>query len=337
MPAILHLGTQPVDVGLDSSFRTTGAGWFDPTLDNSGCFLAATSETAHLHWGVAHAPAADPWVSYRFRRIHTASATSPVTGLDMTAFYAADGSKVGGIALYRPASGDGIRLRAFVLGDSGRVYSTETPDLGLQPTGWVDVNYKVDGLTAKVEFYFAGALLASATTTRASAPPSAVGVAGRFPGLFRPSGACENGFAHLAITDGISTVGRRFARLRPDAAGYANEWGGDVTALGDGSGATGISASGAGLNAAFTVAGPTITGGVAAVHVVVNGEASAALGQVTPFYREGGVNYYGSTLTMPSGKIGARVETFSLNPATGLAWVAGDFANEFGLRSGAAP
>ena len=116
-------------------------------------------------------------------------------------------------------------------------------------------------------------------------------------------------YAHFAVLDGVSTIGRRFVRRTPNAVGSFNEMAGSIEALKDADIATRVSSDTAGQRLSFSLTGPTgpaAVSAIAGVHLKQIAQAGTTGPQATAgFLRIGGVNHD----ARPCDRAGARAKT----------------------------
>jgi len=76
-------------------------------------------------------------------------------------------------------------------------------------------------------------------------------------------------YAHITVLDGVSTIGRRFARQTVNAVGAHDQWAGSLASLADGNIVTRMTSDAAGQRQNATLAGPTrpADAAIAGVHV----------------------------------------------------------------------
>lgn len=165
------------------------------------------------------------------------------------------------------------------------------------------------------------------------------------------AGTNNDGYAdNIWIADSAPTYGpQRVETLYPDGDGALTQW-----AVGAGSGADWelvdeaqnndstdyLQAASTSLISLFTFQDRALTGAIHGVQVTPVIARAAAVGgvQFRVIARIGGVNYNGTTFTIPASGFFARPHCFGTNPATGLAWNSSELASaEFGVESIAVP
>lgn len=144
-------------------------------------------------------------------------------------------------------------------------------------------------------------------------------------------------YAHIAVLDGVSTIGRRFARRTPDLVATYDAFSGGVDAVKDGDIATRAASDIAGQRMSCSLAGRTGPAGasaIAGVHV----KQLAQLGTAGPtgiagFLRIGGVDYDASPGT-PSPDMASPVySTWDVNLADSAPWTTAALPTEVGIVS----
>lgn len=188
-----------------------------------------------------------------------------------------------------------------------------------------------------IEFYVDGVLQSSATAANTGGKGKPVKCVWRNYGLFDFYSNATCYYAHIAILDGVSTIGRRFVRRIPDLVATYDGFSGGVDAIKDGDIATRAASDVAGQRLSFTLAGPTGPAGassIAGVHV----KQLAQLGTAGPtdiagFLRIGGVDYDAPpgtpSLDMPS----AIYSSWDTNPADSTPWTTAALPAEAGIVS----
>lgn len=329
---ILHLGHQPADIGVPSSYLTTSTDYHDNRYDMNG-LVALLGTDEKLCFELSFQPSVDLWFTFRYRR-PAGSYELNVGAYDVVSFVNSGGEVVAGVELRHDDINQGLRTRAFVVGLNGRTYGSFDQRNPSDMTSWFDFKYEHDVVTNQttVEFYI-DEVLATAVT----ASPfhyTGVDVAGiqiQAPGSLSAT-ALPIGVAHVAAIEGRSTLGRRFIRRLAAAQGSRNQWGGNVITLGDGEDFV----STPNYNRLETIEsgdGPTlpIGGDIEAIHVVSTGEPSVTVSAVDFFVSLSGEDHFSGYVHMQGNRITKQVATFDLDPSTGLRWSAEP--EEYGVAS----
>jgi len=144
-------------------------------------------------------------------------------------------------------------------------------------------------------------------------------------------------YAHVAVLDGVSTIGRRFARRRPDLVGTYDAFSGGIDAIKDGDIATRAASDIAGQRLSFSLAGPSgpaAASNVAAVHV----KQLAQLGTAGPtgiagFLRIGGIDFDAAAGAPSADMPTPLYSSWDLNPADSTPWTAATLPAEVGIVS----
>jgi hypothetical protein len=330
MSHILHLGHQVTDLaGIEGRISTDAAG-FDADLDVN-CIKITTTETALVpfsaSWGL---PTGDIWLGFRYR---SPANSGYLIGTDGTflEFYDDTHAIVAQVRTER----DDEKYHAMAMGDidvdggssfiaaSGQAY-------------WVDVRVEV-GADITIAFYVDGVLQSSATAPNTAGKGKPVKCIWKNYGLHDYYTSSTWYYAHIAVLDGVSTIGRRFARRTPDLVATHDAFSGGVDAVKDGDIATRAASDIAGQRMSFTLAGPTGPAGasaIAGVHV----KQLAQLGTAGPtgvagFLRIGGVDYDAPPGT-PSVDMPSPVySTWDVNPADSTPWTTAALPTEAGIVS----
>ena len=325
MGHLLHYGTALEDFLAAPDIDTTSDTWFDPAWDVRGFELRHGRDAVRYFFKDVE-PAGDLWVSFFFRSSRHDTLVDP-DAIFMT-FDDADGAVVAEI---KPVAATNL-WHARALGDT-----IETGASGLLVSSrtdyWFDVRVSV-GAVITVEFHVDGALASQATAsnTGGRGKPRRVGFWVR--GHYSSNRAERTGFGNIAMLDGVSSLGRRFLRLTPNAAGAFDQWSGGVADLADGA-ATAVSTASSGQRQSFTVSGPPVPSGgtVAAVHVMAAARGGANAGRLAGSVRVGGVDYDTASEVVDGEQRRLRAFTFEQDPSTGLAWTTAGLPWEAGLVS----
>lgn len=330
MSHILHLGHQVTDLaGVEGRISTDVAG-FDADLDVN-CIKITTTETASVpfsaSWGQ---PTGDVWLGFRYR---SPANSGHIIGTDGTflEFYDDANALIARVRTER----DDEKYHAMAMGDT----NVDGGSSFIAASGqayWVDVRVQV-GADITIEFYIDGVLQSSATAPNTGGKGKPVRCIWKNHGLhdYYTNTTCY--YAHIAVLDGVSTIGRRFARRTPDLIATYGAFSGGVDAVKDGDIATRAASDIAGQRMSFSLAGPTGPAGastIAGVHV----KQLAQLGTAGPtgiagFLRIGGVDYDASPGT-PSADMPSPVySTWDVNPADSTPWTTAALPTEVGIIS----
>lgn len=331
MSYILHLGHQPTDVsGIVGLLNTTAIG-FDAALDVNGIrFVATRSLAMPFALGFA-APAGDLWLGFRY--VPPNGDADLITEANASFIEFFDANQVR-IAQIQPiASTD--RYHAIARGDTTvQGNSSYTPPNG-QPQ-WIDVRVAV-GASITIDFYVDGVLYSSASAANTQGKGKPVQIVFPNVGLHGTTVARTWYYAHFAVLDGVSTIGRRFVRRTPNAIATFNQMAGSIDALKDEDVSTRVSSNAVGQRLSFSLTGPTGPAAVAAiagVHVKQIAQAGTVGPQsVAGFLRMGGVNHGAVPVTVPSLAPRAIYSTWALNPADNSAWTSVSLPAEVGILS----
>ncbi len=144
-------------------------------------------------------------------------------------------------------------------------------------------------------------------------------------------------YAHIAVLDGISTIGRRFVRRSPNAIASFNQMVGSIDALRDGDIATRVASTAAGQRMSFSLTGPTgpaAVSAIAGVHLKQIAQAGTDGPDATAgFLRIGGVNYDAAPATVPVLAPKPIYSSWAVNPVDASPWSDLTLPNEFGILS----
>jgi hypothetical protein len=324
---VLHLGHQVTDLTGVSGLISTDAAGFDADLD-SNC-IKVTSDRANAVPITCEfaAPAGDLWYQERYVS-PAASAGSIISGGQLLRFYDASDVEIAQIrteagteAYHCAAIGD-----TSVLGSAAFVAANGT-------AYWLDVQVSV-GANITVNLYVDGTLLGTATAANSGGKGKPVRVVIQNVNLHGSGGATFWYHAHIAVLDGVSTVGRRFARRRPSAAATHTDLIGAVADLADADDATRMGSAAAADRQSWTLTGPTGpgTGTIVAVHQKLRAQRGVSgPTKVGGSLRIGGTDYDATTQTAPADAPAALISTWTQNPATTSAWTSGTLPTEAGL------
>jgi len=330
MSYVLHLGHQETDlVGLTGRISTDAAG-FDPAYDTNGIKIT-TSETGSVPFSASwRPPVGDVWLGFRYR---SPANWGHLIGTDGTFLEFLDASNAP-VARVRTERDD-EKYHAFAMGDTN-VDGSSIFQAASAQTYWVDVRVAV-GSDITIEFYVDGVLQSAATAPNTGGKGKPVKCIWPNYGLHDYPNATTWYYAHIAVLDGVSTIGRRFARRTPDLVGVHDQFAGGIDAIKDGDIATRAASDIAGQRLSFSLAGPTGPAGatsIAGVHV----KQLAQLGTAGPtgiagFLRMGGVDYDATPGTPSADMPSAVYSSWDLNPADSSPWTAATLPAEAGIVS----
>lgn len=331
MSYILHLGHQPTDVsGISGLLNTTAIG-FDANLDVNGIrFSGSRSFAMPLSLGFA-APSGDLWLGFRY--VPPSGDADLITegNAGFVDFYDANFVR---IAHIQPLTST-RRYHAIARGDTVvQGNSSYSPPNG-QPQ-WIDVRVAV-GASITIDFYVDGVLQSTATAANSQGKGKPVQIVFPNVGLHGSASSRTWYYAHFAVLDGVSTIGRRFVRRVPNAVATFSQMAGSIDALKDEDVGTRVSSNAAGQRLSFSLTGPTGPAAVAAI-AGVHVKQIAQAGTVGPqaaagFLRMGGVNHDAAPVTVPSLAPRSVYSTWALNPTDSSAWTSVTVPAEVGIFS----
>lgn len=331
MSHILHLGHQPTDVsGISGLLNTTAIG-FDATLDvNCIRFIATRSYAMPFSLGFA-APAGDLWLGFRYVPPNGDADLLTEANANFIEFFDANQIR---IAQIQPlASTD--RYHAIARGDTTVQGNSSYTAPNGQPQ-WIDLRLAV-GASITIDFYVDGVLHSTATAANTQAKGKPVQIVFPNVGLHGTVSTRTWYYAHFAVLDGVSTIGRRFVRRTPNAIATFNQMAGSIDALKDEDVATRVSSNTAGQRLSFSLTGPTgpaAVATIAGVHVKQVAQAGTIGPQATAgFLRMGGVNQDAAPVTVPSLMPKSVYSTWALNPTDSSAWTSVTLPAEVGILS----
>ena len=331
MSYILHLGHQPTDVsGISGLLNTTAIG-FDANLDVNGVrFAVSRSYAMPFSLGFA-APASDLWLGFRYVPPNGDADLLTEANASFIEFF--DASQVRVAQIQPVASTD--RYHAVARGDTTVQGNSSYTAPNAQPQ-WIDVRVSV-GASITIDFYVDGVLHSTATDANTQAKGKPVQIVFPNVGLHGSASARTWYYAHFAVLDGVSTIGRRFVRRTPNAIATFSQRAGSIDALKDEDVGTRVSSNAAGQRLSFSLTGPTGPAAVAAiagVHVKQVAQAGTDGPQATRgFLRMGGVNHDGPAVTVPTLAPKSVYSTWALNPADNSAWTSVTLPAEVGILS----
>ncbi len=330
MSHILHLGHQVTDLaGIDGRISTDAVG-FDPDYDVNAVKIT-TGSTASMPFSASWPlPAGDVWLGFRYA---APTINAHIIGNDGTflEFYDEANAQIAQVRTER----DDEKYHAMAMGDT----STDGASSFTAATSqayWVDVKIAV-GADITIAFYVDGVLQSSATAANTAGKGRPVRCVWKNYGLFDFYNPATCYYAHIAVLDGVSTIGRRFARRRPDLVATYDAFSGGVDAVKDGDIATRAASDIAGQRLSFSLAGPMGPPGasaIAGVHV----KQLAQLGTAGPtgiagFLRIGGVDHDASPGTPSPDMPSPLYSTWEVNPADSSPWTTAALPTEAGIVS----
>lgn len=331
MSHILHLGHQPTDISGVSGLISTLAAAFDPALDVNGLRIVGNSTTA-LTISIPHrAPVGDLWLGFRYVPPSADASTINESTASFLEFFDAAGAA---IAKVRPIASD-ERYHAQAWGDTIVQGPSSFTAANGQPV-WVDVRLAV-GTEIAIDFFVDGVLHSSATAPNTAARGKPVLTAFMNRGLHGSFSDRTWYYAHIAILDGVSTIGRRFARRTPAALATYAQMTGSLDALKDQDIATRVASTAAGQRLSFSLAGPTgpaAGGAIAGVHLKAVAQAGTDGPQaLAGFLRMGGTDHDAAAVTLPTLAPAHVYASWAANPADGSPWTDATLPAEAGIVS----
>jgi hypothetical protein len=330
MTHILHLGHQPADIAGITGLISTDAAGFDPDLDTSAIRIQQTRATAVPFSLAVAPPAGDLRLGFRYVAPAFGNSINQTSANFLEFRDAANGL----LAQVRPRSATNL-YHAIVHGDTV-VEGTSSFAAAPGTPQWIDVRLAVGG-DITLELFVEGVLQSTASAANTAGKGKPVRL--HFPniGLHGQASLQTWYYAHIAVLDGVSTIGRRFARRTPAAVASWDQMTGSLAALADGDPATRVASTAAGQRLSFTLAGPAglaAGGAIAGVHIRQIAQAgTAGPGAVAGFLRLGGVEHDAAAVAVPSLAPVPVHSGWALNPATGSPWTEADLPAEIGVRS----
>jgi len=331
MTYILHLGHQPTDISGISGLLNTAAGGFDPTLDVNAIRFSG-SRPFQVPFSIGHpAPAGDLWLGFRYVPPNADANVIPDAVSNFLEFFDAQTNIV---AQIRPLQATN-RYHAIAHGDTSVQGSSSYIAANGQPQ-WVDVRVAV-GADVTIELFVEGVLHSAATAANTGAKGKPVRVVFANSNLH---GAYQNriwSYAHIAILDGVSTIGRRFVRRTPHAIASFSQMSGSIDALRDSDIATRVASSAAGQRMSFSLTGPTgpaSVSAIAGVHLKQIAQAGTDGPDATAgFLRIAGTNHDAAPEAVPVLAPKAVYSSWALNPVDASPWTDLTLPGEVGIVS----
>ncbi len=331
MSHILHLGHQPTDLSGTAGVLSTVAAGFDADLDVNGLrFSGSRGQAFPFAIGFAP-PAGDMWLGFRYV---TPSADADTIVESDASFIEIFDAQQNRIAQVQPSSSTN-RYHAVARGDTV-VQGASSYTAGIGQSQWIDVHVAV-AAEITVAFYVDGLLQSSATAANTAGKGKPVQVVLGNLGLHGGSTARTWYYAHFAVLDGVSTIGRRFVRRVPDAIASFNQMAGSIDALRDGNIATRVASTAPGQRLSFSLTGPTgpaAASAIAGLHIKQIAQAGTQGPQATAgFLRIGGISHDAAPVTVPVVAPVSVYSSWALNPADGSLWNSATLPAEVGIVS----
>ena len=193
------------------------------------------------------------------------------------------------------------------------------------------------GAEITLEFYVDGVLHSAATAANTGAKGKPVRVVFANANLHGSYSSRTWYYAHMAILDGVSTIGRRFVRRSPNAIASFNQMVGSIDALKDSDIATRVASTAAGQRMSFSLSGPTGPASVSAIaglHLKQIAQAGTDGPDATAgFLRIGGVNHDAIPVTVPGLAPQPVYSSWALNPTDASPWSDLTLPTEVGIVS----
>jgi hypothetical protein len=331
MSYILHLGHQPTDISGIAGMLSAVAGGFDANLDINGIRFIG-SRTYAAPFSIAFAPpVGDLWLGFRYVPPNADSENITESTANFIDIYDANLVR---IAQIQPISTTD-RYHAIARGDTTVQGNSSYIAANGQPQ-WIDVCVAV-GANITIDFFADGVLQSTATAVNTQGKGKPVQIVFPNYGLHGNNVSRTWYYAHFAVLDGVSTIGRRFVRRTPNAIATFSQMAGSIDALKDEDVSTRVSSNAAGQRLSFSLTGPTGPAAVAAI-AGVHLKQVAQAGTVGPqavagFLRMGGVNHDAAPVTVPSLAPRSVYSTWAVNPTDSSAWSSVTLPAEVGILS----
>lgn len=340
------LTNNPNEIG---GVKSTKAGTFDPVYASH-----STELTDYQQPGVA-IPFDETWIHFDYY-IENVNATNQNTETGKSMLLYSDGAPNPLFARFHSFydySRGMFALRntnaSYRNYDSNGVVKLGNSPIPFNTLGTVDIrivkNPDNNGKNIHFEFYWNGALVAEYKATGLfhsfSGSSSSVSGLSFNPTVFTYGGDDYLGdgkFAYvsnLRVSD-VDTRGSKFRIFEPNAAGNYDQFEGTMI---DPQGIGAIYSDAAGERQSATIDGSSIPGGsvissVSVISNVRNTGPNPVPSKLDAFLRIGGTDYDQGASIAGEAKKKTLTASWTLNPATGLAWTAADLAAlEFGLKS----
>jgi hypothetical protein len=331
MTYVLHLGHQPTDISGISNLLSTVAAGFDATLDINAIRFNG-SRPFQVPFSIGHpAPAGDLWLGFRYVPPNADAHVIPDALSNFLEFFDAQTNLV---AQIRPLQTTN-RYHAIAHGDTS-VQSTSSYIAANGQPQWVDVRVVV-GAEITIEFFVDGVLHSAATAANTGAKGKPVRVVFANANLHGSYSSRTWYYAHFAVLDGVSTIGRRFVRRTPNAIASFNQMTGSIDALRDGNIATRVASTAAGQRMSFSLTGPSgpaAVSAIAGVHLKQVAQAGTDGPDATAgFLRIGGVTHDAPPVTVPTLAPTPVYASWALNPVDASPWSNLTLPTEVGIVS----
>lgn len=216
------------------------------------------------------------------------------------------------------------------------VQGTSSYLAGVAQAQWVDVRVAV-GAHITLDFYVDGILHSTAAAAKTAGKGKPVQIVFPNIGLHGYILARTWSFAHIAVLDGRSTIGRRFVRRTPASIATFNEMAGSLEAIRDEDVSTRIASNIAGQRTSFNLSGPSgpiANTAIAAVHIKQLTQAGTSGPQATAgFLRIGSANHDAPAAPVPQLAPRRIYSTWVQNPGTNALWTSATLPNEVGVVS----
>jgi hypothetical protein len=332
MSYILHLGHQPTDISGVAGLLSTVAGGFDPTLDVNAIRITGTRTQAFPFTITMPAPQGDMWLGFRYVTPNLDSNAITETNASFLEFYDAAQNM---IAQIQP-NATTERYHAIARGDTV-VQGTSTYMAGAAQTQWIDVRLVV-GAHITIDLYVDGVLHSTATAANTAGKGKPIQIVFANIGLHGSAGSTRTwSYAHIAVLDNRSTIGRRFVRRTPASSGSFAQMTGSLEAIRDEDISTRIASNIAGQRTSFNLTGPSgpiANTAIAAVHVKQLTQAGTSGPQATAgFLRIGSANHDAPAQPVPQLAPRPVYSTWVQNPSTNALWTNATLPNEVGVVS----
>ena len=329
----LHPASGPpaTDISGISGLLSTAATGFDDTLDVNGIRFSGTrSYSAPFAVGFP-APAGDLWLGFRYVPPSSDADNITQSNTNFLEFFDADHTRV---AQIKPSTSTN-RYHAIAHGDTSVEGGSSYIAASGQPQ-WIDVRLGV-GVDITIEFFVDGVLQSAATAANTGGKGKPLQLVFANVALHGQTSSRTWYYAHIAVLDGVWTIGRRFVRRSPNAIATYNQMVGSIDALGDNDIATRVASSAAGQRMSFSLTGPpgpASVSAIAALHLKQIAQAGTDGPQATAgFLRMGGVNHDAAAMTVPSLAPQSVCSSWALNPADGGPWSDLTLPTEVGIVS----
>lgn len=332
MSHILHLGHQPTDISGITGLISTIAGGFDPTLDTNAIrIVSAPANPMPFALGITP-PQGDLWLGFRYVTPNTDASLITEANASFLEFFDAAQNR---IAQIQP-NATTERYHAVARGDT----VVQGLSSYLAPSGqaqWIDVRVAV-GASITIDFYVDGLLHSTATAPNSAGRGKPVQISFANAGLHGALFQTRTWFyAHIAVLDGRSTIGRRFVRRTPGSTATFNQMTGSLDAIKDEDVSTRIASNIAGQRVSFSLTGPNgpvANTAIAAIHIKQLTQAGTSGPQAAAgFLRMGSANFDAPAAPVPLLAPRPIYSTWVQNPSTGALWSSTTLPSEVGVVS----